>query len=540
MAGFPEGIDDSYSWPCTILCHKCSRCLPSMKDPKISSSGVFLKFRELYSPSELEILSISNLRSQIAEEIDAYDAEILRIQSISEKLNRDRDLLRSYADHYGALLAPVRRLPYDILLQIFEEACKQESDLYPSSVPFLLGLVCKRWRNVTITSPSLWSNIVVRLPSRRPFPASRWQSIHKVVKLHLLRSGCMPLALRFLSSRLVIIRDDGLDIVAETLVAHQFRFREIRGPLRAIARLPDGLLSSVGSLIMEGYMRESNRRYICDLPNIHTLTIRDGVPLSRIDLPQHVHTLNLEFRPGNVGAVIRNLSRMRSLRSLTVEAYGLCEVGDVGHFVRLPTLTSFTCRNMYLNTDTLCCFLASIDVPALTDLTIIGGAFHTQTIISLIQRSRPPLRKLTIITTSHATGVVEVVEFIELFRAMPDLASLTVHDFATSKTLSDSLLNELRFDHDHDPLFPKLEHLELAWVMPCVMNSSDAMINLIKSRHIGCSSYRGRATDVPLKSVALGWPLLFQDLALRRLEGSGLQVRKVGPIQEMTCMSKYE
>ncbi len=186
------GIDDSYSWPCTILCHKCSRSLPSMKDPKISSSELFFESRELYSPSESNILAISGVHSQMANEIDAYDAEILRIQGTLEKLNRDRDRLKSYADHYGALLAPVRRLSYDVLLQIFEEACRQESDLCSSNVPFLLGLVCKRWRDVTVDSPSLWSTVVIRLPSKTYFPLSRWHSIHEVVKLQLLRSGCMP------------------------------------------------------------------------------------------------------------------------------------------------------------------------------------------------------------------------------------------------------------------------------------------------------------------------------------------------------------
>ncbi|KAK0434500.1 hypothetical protein EV421DRAFT_1840229 [Armillaria borealis] len=306
------GVDDSYSWPCTILCHKCSRRLPSMKDPKISSSELFFKFRKLYSPSESDILAISSVRSQMAKEIDAYDAEIVQIQRNLEELNRDRDRLKSYADHYGALLAPVRRLSYDALLQIFEEACKQESDLCPSNVLFLLGLVCKRWRNITIDSPSLWSTIVIRLPTKTYFPLPRWRSIHEVVKLQLLRSGRMPLVLRFMSPKLVIVDDYTLDIITETLVTHRFRFREVRGPARAITRLPSGLLASLGSLIMEGYMEDSPY-YVFDLPNLHTLTIRDGVPIGCFNLPQHVHTLNLEFRPGEVGAVVYNLSRMQNL-----------------------------------------------------------------------------------------------------------------------------------------------------------------------------------------------------------------------------------
>ncbi|PBK61778.1 hypothetical protein ARMSODRAFT_1025328 [Armillaria solidipes] len=306
-----------------------------------------------------------------------------------------------------------------------------------------------------------------------------------------------------MSPKLVIVDDYTLDIITETLVAHRFRFREVRHPARAITRLPSGMLSSLESLIMEGYMEDSPY-YVFDLPNLRIFTIRDGLPIGCFNLPQQVHTLNLEFRPGDVGAVVYNLSRMQNLQSLTVEAYGLCTEEDENHVASLPTLTSLTCHNIYFYTDTLSFFIGSIDAPALTDLTIIGGVIHTHAIVSLIRRSRSPLQNLTIITTSYATGIVEGAEFIDIFRAVPDLVSLTIHDFATSDTLSEWLLNELRFDNGHDHLLPKLEHLELAWVMPCVMNPTDATMNLIESRHIGCSSYRGRETDVPLKSVALG------------------------------------
>ncbi|PBK84079.1 hypothetical protein ARMGADRAFT_944014, partial [Armillaria gallica] len=145
-----------YSWPSTILCRKCGRSLPSSRNPTLSSFEHFQNLREGYPPADSEVKSISDVHRQITKEVSAYDAEIRRLQITLENLYRDRDRLRTYANHYGALLSPVRRLPYDILLQIFKDVCTDQYKIHPPRTCLRLGLVCKRWREITLDSPSLW------------------------------------------------------------------------------------------------------------------------------------------------------------------------------------------------------------------------------------------------------------------------------------------------------------------------------------------------------------------------------------------------
>ncbi|PBK61806.1 hypothetical protein ARMSODRAFT_896263, partial [Armillaria solidipes] len=100
--------------------------------------------REGYSPADSEVESISDVQLQIIKEVSAYDAEIRGLEITLEELYRDRDRLRTYAKYHSALLSPVRRLPYDILLQIFKDVCAAQYKIHPPRNCLRLGLVCKR------------------------------------------------------------------------------------------------------------------------------------------------------------------------------------------------------------------------------------------------------------------------------------------------------------------------------------------------------------------------------------------------------------
>ncbi|PBK84084.1 hypothetical protein ARMGADRAFT_618959 [Armillaria gallica] len=171
-----------YSWPSTTLCWRCGRSLPSSRNPTLSSFELFQNLCEGYSPADSEVKSISDVHLQTTKEVSAYDAEIRRLQITLEKLYRDRDRLRTYANHYGALLSPVRRLPYDILLQIFKDVCTDEYKIHPPRTCLRLGLVCKRWHEITLDSPSLWSTIFIPL---RPLPrlTPRRDALQKIVQI---------------------------------------------------------------------------------------------------------------------------------------------------------------------------------------------------------------------------------------------------------------------------------------------------------------------------------------------------------------------
>ncbi|KAK0451266.1 uncharacterized protein EV420DRAFT_1561801, partial [Desarmillaria tabescens] len=65
-------------------------------------------------------------------------------------------------DKFKSLLSPVRRLPHDVLQDIFELVCTSVSydtflsrDDLPlvSTTPFYLSSVCAYWHNVCLSSP---------------------------------------------------------------------------------------------------------------------------------------------------------------------------------------------------------------------------------------------------------------------------------------------------------------------------------------------------------------------------------------------------
>ncbi|KAK0192044.1 hypothetical protein F5146DRAFT_881461, partial [Armillaria mellea] len=59
---------------------------------------------------------------------------------------------------HQSFLAPIRRLPVEILGIVFEEACNLPTFGINSSVTFptTLSSVCFHWRNTCLSTPSVW------------------------------------------------------------------------------------------------------------------------------------------------------------------------------------------------------------------------------------------------------------------------------------------------------------------------------------------------------------------------------------------------
>ncbi|SJL14508.1 uncharacterized protein ARMOST_17969 [Armillaria ostoyae] len=525
--------DDVYSWPSTILCEKCGRSLPSSTNPTLSFFELFQNLREGYSPADSEVESISDVQLQIIKEVSAYDAEILRLEITLEELYRDRDRLRTYAKYHSALLSPVRRLPYDILLQIFKDVqvCEEQYKIHPPGSYLRLGLVCKRWREITLDSPSLWSTIFIPL---RPLPwlTPRWNALQKIVQIQQLRSQETPLTLMYQTYE-VDTGDQAFDLIIQDLSAQRHRVRQVECSLNAVSVLGNGndMLAAAEGLVIIGYEGvQSPNNYTLNLPDLLSLTIRDHVPLRRIDLPRHIHTLNLVLRRDDFAAAMNSLPGMHSLRNFTIEARGVWNViGNVN--VCLNTVTSFTCRNFHPSRENSSFFLRRIQVPSLTHLTIVGGSLQLDAIKALLERSNPPLKNLEIITNVN-TDTVNLSKFVTILQVVPDLTTLAIHEQRSGVLITASLLRELTFDGHNIPLLPKLEHLELVSGTPWT-DVEGAIMQLIRSRHGGSTNYRGRRTDTPLKSVALNWSVLCTKPVFQEMRSTGLRIWEILPAQRI-------
>ena len=166
-----------------------------------------------YVPSDTERREIFCILQEPQARLAKMDDEIERMQAALEEMKRQRDGLSQYIDHYRALTSPIRRLPKEILLEIFVHCLPKEHNAYMSSheAPLLLGRICSSWRSISLSAPRLWTTIYVPVPRTDMYP---WQVIAKaeyivalkrMVRLRtvalqewFIRSGSLPVDISFI------------------------------------------------------------------------------------------------------------------------------------------------------------------------------------------------------------------------------------------------------------------------------------------------------------------------------------------------------
>ncbi|KAF9020804.1 hypothetical protein BDZ89DRAFT_926967, partial [Hymenopellis radicata] len=83
-----------------------------------------------------------------------------------ESLMEEKNDLTKLANKFRSLISPHRRLPPELLMEIFKYACEKDrddwdcddwDDYYDNSVsPHVLACVCSGWRQVALSCPVIW------------------------------------------------------------------------------------------------------------------------------------------------------------------------------------------------------------------------------------------------------------------------------------------------------------------------------------------------------------------------------------------------
>ncbi|KAK7001462.1 hypothetical protein R3P38DRAFT_2649592, partial [Favolaschia claudopus] len=115
-------------------------------------------FNTNYIPTDHEI-------SQIRAHILPYEAELAKLNALIQHLSARRDQVKYYVDSHKALISHPRRLPQDILAEIFLACLPTTHDavMSPTEPPLLLGRICSRWRSIAFAFPRLWSSLHIYL-----------------------------------------------------------------------------------------------------------------------------------------------------------------------------------------------------------------------------------------------------------------------------------------------------------------------------------------------------------------------------------------
>ncbi|KAH6914798.1 hypothetical protein BKA70DRAFT_1257083 [Coprinopsis sp. MPI-PUGE-AT-0042] len=115
-----------------------------------------------YAPSEKEI-------TQIKQILDQVDSISTQIDTEMEALKAKQAVCSAFAAAHRVLLSPIRRVPSDILINIFLLCLdlNEQRRMISSQPPLLLTSICHQWREVAVGAPSLWGSIRICIP---PYP----------------------------------------------------------------------------------------------------------------------------------------------------------------------------------------------------------------------------------------------------------------------------------------------------------------------------------------------------------------------------------
>ncbi|KAJ7646486.1 hypothetical protein FB45DRAFT_820959, partial [Roridomyces roridus] len=146
-----------------------------------------------YIPSQEETAFIqSDLAAKSQELALLENSMILRIRELCQ-LSAQRVRLRDYIHSHAALITTPRRLPEDIIREIFV-ACLPGAapQMSPREAPLLLCRICSGWRKIALATPALWASLEVSLP----FLLVREPVVAPALVQWLRRSGTCPLSLK--------------------------------------------------------------------------------------------------------------------------------------------------------------------------------------------------------------------------------------------------------------------------------------------------------------------------------------------------------
>ena len=375
---------------------------------------------------------LSSLVSQIA----SVDSAIQKFTAIRARLEENSAQVRKSLLAHQSLISFARRIPPEVLGEIFYHCLPKTPYIIPkgNESPMVLTRVCRRWRNVAISTPHLWSSLSIHLEKIARDPCYR-----RGCETWLARAKSVPLFLRAFNDINIIAQDPTLVSFAVHWLRHRISHcidLWWHGPSLPTLFIPDP--GTEFNIPLERICITTYR----DCPSIYlpgpALQLRsaslhcfnyDLQTLDGIELPwAHLAELNMHF--GLVSSLLfpQILTRCNHLHTLTISCLSAEDVHlnalralATGSIVQ-NTLRRIEIKVIQAGLDAI---LDALTLPALEDLDICfcyreRDQWPHASFVEMVSRSRCALKRLTVRSNKDA-----VLHFEEYVRAMPGLAVFT-------------------------------------------------------------------------------------------------------------------
>ncbi|KAJ3515906.1 hypothetical protein NLJ89_g1462 [Agrocybe chaxingu] len=325
---------------------------------------------------------------------------------------------------------PTSKLPPEVVSRIFA-FCPSVKCIAPAdgaSIPkmaqtLVLGGVCRRWRSIAWTTPSLWTGIRVFIEHQSP------QLEEEMVGQWLARSGCLPLSIHVLPQRFMVLNShESVPPLIDILNRYSSRWEtlDLQIPLRFVSwfRGDSGPVSILKNLFIRDYLdifpfRNSTSTFIlvnnCPTPAIVQVY---GIPFRSLSISWNGVT---HVRLGEIyGGELFHLLQVAPFMTI-------CNITEVkegdGGFGSPQDLTHHRLQDLnadYQSSAVAEPILSRLTLPSLTDFLYRDLSFGV--LRSLMSRSSPPIRYLHIADVNATEE-----EFIEIFYSIPTLEELAIY-----------------------------------------------------------------------------------------------------------------
>ncbi|KAJ7854874.1 hypothetical protein B0H13DRAFT_1484434, partial [Mycena leptocephala] len=115
---------------------------------------------------ELVVVPMRDIQ-RLTNEIAGFQARIDQLTQQLDDVIHERDGLNEFVESHLALVSTARRLPHDILRNIFTFCLPSERHptLNRREAPVLISHICGDWRSLVLSMPRLWTSLHISAPS---------------------------------------------------------------------------------------------------------------------------------------------------------------------------------------------------------------------------------------------------------------------------------------------------------------------------------------------------------------------------------------
>ncbi|KAK6981562.1 hypothetical protein R3P38DRAFT_3113697 [Favolaschia claudopus] len=456
--------------------------------PKLANSPFQHALGTNFIPSEPEV-------DQIRAHLSPHEAELTRIGSLIASLEIQRSRMASYILPHRALISSPRRIPPEILEQIFTACLPTERNavMNAAEAPLLLGRICSSWRATAFEAPRLWTSLHIPVEfvttSRAKMTAmSEWLNRSDPYPLYLSieTTKANPRkvldSLSRLSPRLSLLHVSGIsatnfsllaDMQAPHLAEVSIHFAGAFNPY--VRSTPTLLCSPVFQSTPSGLQRIitiAGRDLDALFPR-NRFTWAHLTHLRLIDNTQSQGEETYGSRSLSCNSLHRLLSNCPHLISLDVNATHLEPLSSRRDRIVVPTLQSLTIRLTHYarsSSETLAYLLCRLELPQLITLHLPSLHLEAEGLgfefLMHISEFSPQLQDFELGTpaASFKSTLEEIQRLLHPNLRRLSLAVFSEHSNANEFDLFSTPNNILEditpHTEDHDP-FPGLETLEI-------------------------------------------------------------------------------